>query len=188
MPKRKRGVTAEITSKLPVPKSTIFPFLELPAELRIFDLRVSAEALPFLYNGPLLVPVRPFGQVPFRKDQNTRGTRGLRNGRQISMTSFTGLIYPHVLARFRKLQLSLNLFYLLGFSNVQVEDDSFEFRSQIHRVIKAIAPTMQASFQGLRVQDLEISVDNGELLSSVLDGYKSPEKISVIRHETEEAA
>jgi len=210
MPKRKRGATCVRTTELPLPKSMIFPFLELPAEIRnsiygysfsvdphrlhfcLGCLRVTgittsfltvnkqiyAEALPFLYNGPMLVPIRTYGCLPFRKDQDTRGSRSLRSGKQVSMTSFRGLIYPHVLARFRRLKISLNMSHLLHHRLIHVGNANLIFLAQLQEVMEVLAPIMQPSFQGPRVQELEISVDDERLLSSVLGAYGSREKLA----------
>ena len=190
MPKRKRDAVRTSTEQSP-PKSTPFPFLRLPAEIRnliyehclsvriyhldfalersrnlcvntallVVNRQVYAEAMPILYSGSMSVMVLVLrNKTPFRQDEVTRGVHSLRNGKQVSMTTYTGQIYPHVLARFRKVILSISVLHL-PVVDASATLDSRRLESQLQPFLEALKATLQPSYTGPKVRELKIVAD-----------------------------
>lgn len=74
------------------------------------DRELYQEASAILYGYNILqINTNPYPNEIIRMDEHVGGTRRLRNGRLSGSTTFTGIIYPHVLRRFRKIQLDLQI-------------------------------------------------------------------------------
>ena len=72
------------------------------------EIYLEASAILYTYNTLQINFNHPAGQI-LRKDEQVGGTRRLRNGRLSGSTKFTGIIYPHVLRRFNKVYLDLQV-------------------------------------------------------------------------------
>ena len=138
--------------------------------------QVYAEAMPILYSGSMSISISYHTAVPFREDQATRGNHSLRNGRQVSMTSFTGRIYPHVFARFRKIILVINVLYLLG-TSIDTMVESPRLQAQIEVVLEALKPTLQSSFMGPKLQELKIVTDKRKAILRALQTWENPRRV-----------
>lgn len=129
--------------------------------------QVYTEIIPLLYSGSMTATIDCHHLIPIRVDQATRGTHTLRNGKRVSMTSHSGRVYSHVFARFRKIVLHVNVTYLFRYSALMM-NASARLELQIDVVLEAFKSALQASPTGPRVQELEINLDHGGLVSSIL--------------------
>ena len=72
------------------------------------EIYQEACAILYLYNILYIKHDYSAGQI-LRMDEQVGGTRRLRNGRLSGSTKFTGIIYPHVLRRFNKVHIDLQV-------------------------------------------------------------------------------
>ena len=204
-------MTAWRRTKPPLPKAMIFPFLELPAEIRnqiyqyclsgephqlCFSLdctrvtgittslltvnkQIYTETSSILYSGSLTISVSSRKAIPTRDDgQVTRRSRGLRSRKSAPTVDFTRRMYPHVVARFRRLVLSMNLLCLLGKVSRELTVQNALLKAQLKVVLKAIKHSMLPGFTGPRVQELSITLNNREPLLRVLHAWGSADRFA----------
>ena len=107
------------------------------------DRQLHQEASAVLYsrNTLQLTPGCQFRPKQIlRQDQALGGTRRLRNGRLSGSTKFTGIIYPHVLRRFRKIELAFRVdLYARGLP-IRVDMVGFNLLKELLQVMSSEEP------------------------------------------------